>query len=357
MNLTRVFLKTYKTLTEKLFEKVSSYDIYCEFIGEDVEVGKIMLSPIRRDNRPTFLLFVPEDKDEVFFKDFAWRGGNVFTFVRLFAIYQEGITLDTRGEIITYIDSKLGLGIFSNKVTEITRRELNTNFYASKRVVKFKSRKFTKRDLEYWSGYHITEETLELFDVRSVHKLLNEAEEVTFTYSRNQLAYAYVIFNKVKLYNPEAATEFKWRNTCPAHYYQGLQQINLLKSANKKLIITKSLKDVMVFYTFLHSEYDVIAPHGESYIPTEDFMNSIYKRYDEVVVIFDFDRAGVVGANALRKRNRDKIKVKFVSTKRIIINGGIKVIDKDISDFAEGREEKEVINHLKYMGLWGAWMN
>jgi hypothetical protein len=42
--------------------------------------------------------------------------------------------------------------------------------------------------------------------------------------------------------------------------------------------------------------------------------------------------AGV--ANKLRKRWPRQVLVKFVSTKRMTINGKIKVIDKDISDFS-----------------------
>jgi hypothetical protein len=34
--------------------------------------------------------------------------------------------------------------------------------------------------------------------------------------------------------------------------------------------------------------------------------------------------------------------VKFVSTKRMTINGKIKVIDKDISDFSVDRTKKEI---------------
>jgi hypothetical protein len=28
---------------------------------------------------------------------------------------------------------------------------------------------------------------------------------------------------KIKLYRPEEAPDFKWRNTCPGHYIQGLK--------------------------------------------------------------------------------------------------------------------------------------
>jgi hypothetical protein len=33
-------------------------------------------------------------------------------------------------------------------------------------------------DIEYWKSYHISEETLKFFCVKSVHKILNENSEV-----------------------------------------------------------------------------------------------------------------------------------------------------------------------------------
>lgn len=353
MNLTKVFLNSRRSLTEKLFEYVSSYDIFCSLIGEEVKVGKFILSPIRTDRRPTFLLFVPEDKDEVFFKDFAWVGGSVFKFVKLFALYQESIHLSTHTDILRYIDTKMGIGLFESTIKKpIKRRVADKSFYASKRIIKFKAREYTQRDLAYWNNYHIDKEILKLYDVRSVHKLLNEKDEVVWTVSQRTLTFAYVIYNKVKLYRPEEAPEFKWRNTCPGHYIQGLQQVTKLKSGNRKLIITKSLKDVMVFYRFLGHKYDIIAPHSETYIFSDNFLENLYKRYDEIIIIYDFDLAGVMGVNRLRKRNVDKFSYKFVSTERLLINGQMKLLDKDISDYAEGRSVEEIMDHLvNTMGL------
>jgi len=352
MNLTSVFLNSRRSLTEKLFEYVSSYDIYCSFIGEDIKVGDFILSPIRRDNRPTFILFVPEDKDEVYFKDFAWIGGNVFKFVKLFALYQESINLKTHTDIIHYIDQRMGIGLFGTTIKKpIKRRVLDKTFYASKRVIKFKARKFTERDLMYWKSFHITEETLKFFNVKSVHKLLNENNEVVWTVSSRTLTFAYVVYNKIKLYRPEEALDFKWRNTCPGHYIQGLKQMNDRKSGNRKLIITKSLKDVMVFYEFLGDKYDMIAPHSETYIFTDTLLDYLYKKYDEIIIIYDFDLAGVSGVNKLRKRNPEKFSYLFVSTQRILINGKVKIIDKDISDFSVDRSDDEIREKLKLMGL------
>jgi hypothetical protein len=69
---------------------------------------EVILSPIRKDNHPTFILFVPEDKDEVYFKDFAWQGGNLFKFV-LFALYQESINLKEFTDVVHYIDQRMGI--------------------------------------------------------------------------------------------------------------------------------------------------------------------------------------------------------------------------------------------------------
>jgi hypothetical protein len=120
---------------------------------------EVILSPIRKDNHPTFILFVPEDKDEVYFKDFAWQGGNVFKFVKLF-LYQESINLKEFTDVVHYIDQRMGIGLFGNtKVKPIQRRVLDKAFYASKRIIKFKAREFTERDLAYWKSYHISEKT------------------------------------------------------------------------------------------------------------------------------------------------------------------------------------------------------
>lgn len=351
MNLTRIFLDSIKPYASILLERVSEYDIFCYFIGRDVEVGTIMLSPIRTDKNPTFILFVPHDKDTVLFKDFAGPGGNVFKFVKLLAAYRYGLTLPTFTSIVAYIDSEMGIGVFDSTVKRrVVTRALDTKFYASSRIIKFKSRDYTDRDLFFWKKYHITEDTLELFNIRSVHKLLNIQNEVTYTVSQSNLVFAFVMYNKVKLYRPEEDREFKWRNTCPGHYIQGLQQVLAAKSGNRNLIITKSMKDIMVFHTFLKASHDVIAPHSETYNFSQKLLSWMIATYNKIFIIFDYDLAGVTGANKLRKKSK-KFIVSFVSTERIAINGSIKTIDKDISDFAVGRSKEEVTDKLTVLGL------
>jgi hypothetical protein len=111
---------------------------------------EVILSPIRKDNHPTFILFVPEDKDEVYFKDFAWQGGNVFKFVKLFALYQESINLKEFTDVVHYIDQRMGIGLFGTQGKTHTKKSTGQSVLCPKRIIKFKAREFTERDLAYW---------------------------------------------------------------------------------------------------------------------------------------------------------------------------------------------------------------
>jgi hypothetical protein len=61
----------------------------------------------------------------------------------------------------------------------------------------------------------------------------------------------------------------------------------------------------MVFYEFIGDRYDVIAPQRNLYF-TETFLKSLFAKYTKIIIIYDFDLAGVTGANKLRKRYPDK---------------------------------------------------
>jgi hypothetical protein len=100
---------------------------------------------------------------------------------------------------------------------------------------KIQGQRVYRERLSVLESYHISEKTLNFFCVKSVHKILNENSEVVWTVSSRTLTFAYVVFNKIKLYRPEEAPDFKWRNTCPGHYIQGLKQMNDRKSNNDTL--------------------------------------------------------------------------------------------------------------------------
>ncbi|MGL4384583.1 MAG: hypothetical protein ACRCS4_04695, partial [Flavobacterium sp.] len=247
-NLFREFILSKKTLTDKLLDEITDFDIYCELLEKDLEIGEAVQSPLRPDDtRASFSLYIPTEledirPDEVWWKDFAGGFGNVFTFVQKYAEFAYGEELTNRFEIIKFLDNKLELGLFGGEKKQYTKRDVDYEAAKESKTILFKSRPFTRRDLIWWLKFGIDKDMLIAHNVRSVQFLLNEDFTVKYEFGRMELAFVYVVHDKVKLYCPESE-EFKWRNTCPANYILGDQQVG----DGDVLIITKSLKDLMGF--------------------------------------------------------------------------------------------------------------
>lgn len=349
----RTLLKK-ETLLDKLFKAIDDYEIYSSLIGLEPELGETISSPIRAvDDFPSFALFIPtrvktNRPDEIWFKDLAdGRYGDVITFTKCFAMHHFGVELSNSYEVIKFLDSQLDLGLFDNKEEKRIAQIRDYSYAKRDKSIFIKSRGFTNRDLEYWGNLCLTETDLNFFNVKSVRYLLQEDGEIRREFRTSEMVYAYIIHDKIKLYQPNAPKAFKFRNSCPGndpYYYQGFQQLQ----GHDTLIITKSLKDVMVFWKFfnkiLNIPVDVIAPHAESINLSNEFIIAIKEKYKRIIVVSDFDLAGVKFANKLKKLD---LEIKFVSTKRIKIDNKLKVLDKDISDFLTNNGELKTKKLLK----------
>jgi hypothetical protein len=342
------------SLSDKLFLLIDDYSIYSFFLGFDIELGQAVKSPIRDvDDVPSFCIYLPtriqlDRPDEIWFKDLAdGRFGNVFQFVKYIAFHEFGLELDTRYSVISFIDQQMQLGLFDKNQEPISKRIERTLVHKDFDIL-YKSRPYTKNDLEYWGRYGIKESTLKKFKVKSVKYLIAEDNTILKEFKLRDLAFIYEIWDKVKLYRPMEIKQFKFRNKCPGddfRYYQGFEQ---LSDDNDSLLITKSNKDIMCFYElFQILEYtiDVIAPHAESINLNLEFVEYIKKRYKKIFIVADFDLAGVKFVQHCRRLGLTDYR--FVSTKRIMMNDKLKVLDKDISDFRDNHKEKETIKLIK----------
>lgn len=356
MSLLFKILEKKKTrLEDKLFSIVDDYEIYCHFLNFNIELGETTFSPLREnDTCGSFGLFeptrfIPDRPETLLFKDLGTgAGGDIFKFCRLYASHHYNVLLSSKYAIIKFIDEELQLGLFilDDKVRHKITRE-----YIPKRdnSIYYKSRPFTRDDLAYWEKFGIKQELLIEFDITSVKYLLDEDGFIRKEFRKRELAFVYIIQDKLKLYRPLALKEFKFRNTCPGNnpeYYQGYDQIQ----GYDNLIITKSMKDVLCFVSLfreLEINVDVIAPHAESINLDPQFLYVIRKKYKRIIIVSDFDLAGVHFANKYAKMG---FEIKFISTHRQLINGKYKVLDKDISDFHEihGRfKTKKLIKQWK----------
>jgi hypothetical protein len=345
-NIFKDFILSKKTLTDRLFDEVSDYDIYCELIGFDINIGTPIKSPIRIDDDvPSFSLFIPTKienlrMEELWWRDFRDGSGNVFKFVQIFARIHYGVLLEDRKDIITFIDLQLGLGILNKNIDakKYQRREVDYDKLRESKEILFTSRPYTERDLVWWANQGVDEELLKQYNVRSIRYLLDEDYNITRKISIYDLAFAFVMYNKVKIYMPEAHSSKKWRNSCPAEYIQGWEQLE----GYDTLIITKSYKDLLVFKSFMN--VDVIAPQGESFNFDLDVIKGLKDRYKKIFVVYDYDAAGIIGAEKLEAQGMIK---RWVSTE---INPKTeKPDDKDISDYITNHSILEGVRHMQTM--------
>lgn len=342
------------SLSDKLFLLIDDYSIYSHFIGCELELGQAVKSPIRDvDDVPSFCLYLPtriqlDRPDEIWFKDLAdGRFGNVFQFVKFVAFHEYDVELDTRYKTIQFIDQQMQLGLFDKSSDPVSKR-VERNIIRNDFDILYKSREFTDNDLRYWNQFGISKTTLQHFKVKSVKYLVDEFNQIIKEFRSKDLAFIYEIFDKVKLYRPLEIKQLKFRNKCPGDdyfYYQGFEQ---LTGTADTLIITKSLKDIMCLYEIfdrLNWNVDLIAPHAESINLNPEFLKLIKRKYKQIIVIADFDLAGVKFVQHARRQGINEFQ--FVSTKRVLINDRMKVIDKDISDFRNNHNEEKTIKLIK----------
>lgn len=300
-----------------ILSKVSEYDIYASYLGK-FKVGMIYNSPFRKDNNPSFGIFFSKRANKLLFKDHGTgECGNVIKFVQLFT----GIT-DYQGILDDIV-----------KRMNITN---DTQFVSSKHyisttetVIGVVRQDFTQTDINYWSQFHISLNTLKHFDVSSIKYYLCNGV-VKGIYKDENPMYAYKVYNNFKIYRPLGDKYTKWRNNLKETDIQGYKQ---LPKTGDICIITKSLKDVMCLYEM---GIPAVSPSSESTFIPDKALQDILKRFKRVLILFDRDIAGI--------KNSRKISLK-TGLNGFFINK--KYNAKDISDAVKCNGFEEIQNWLK----------
>jgi len=310
---------------DKILAKLDPYDIYAFYIGKEVKLNKPINSPLREDKNPSWTLFKARSGD-LMYKDFATgESGNVVHLVRhMFDITYYKALEKIWADMMTGDKQKNG---HTRPKTE------RVNKIETELTVKRKY--FTQVDDEYWGQFYITRDILKLYNVFPIQMYWHNGVQGGLTYSKLSPMYAYKVFDKFKIYRPYAMNKRdKWRNNCGSYDLQGLEQ---LPESGKLLIITKSLKDVMVLH---RHGYASVAPQSENSIVPMVLMEHLRTRFEKIIVFFDYDEGGVRGAETLCKRH-DLEKI-FIDKHYLDVYG-----IKDISDFASEMSKEKTIKLLK----------
>jgi 5S rRNA maturation endonuclease (ribonuclease M5) len=291
---------------EDILSKTTEYSIFAKYIG-NFKIGHIYNSPLREDKSPSFGVFVSHKTGSLLYKDMASGDcGDVFNFVKKYknlSTYNE--TFKQIREDMS-IDSIVGSDIKANRRYEVRESHIS--------VVR---KPFTQVDKDFWGQFKITQDTLKLYKVDPIQKYLINGL-VKSKYENDNPMYCYKVFNRFKIYKPYETKLHKWRGNLSALDIFGFEQ---LPESGDLLIITKSLKDVMVLKEL---GYDAVAPSSESTIIPDVVIENLKAKFKKIVIFYDRDKTGMTFARQLSSKH------KFNA---IFINKKYKT--KDISDLVK----------------------
>lgn len=305
---------------EYILSKVSEYDIYASYIGQ-FKPGLIYNSPFRKDTNPSFGIFLSKRTGKLLFKDHgSGVCGDVIKFVR------EYTGISNYNEVLQEIVKRL-------KITNKTVLKSTKPIESKETVIGIVRQAFTKIDEQYWGSYHISMPTLEKYNVHSIKYYLCNGI-VKGIYKDENPMYAYKVYNNFKIYRPLGDKFTKWRNNLTEFDVQGYAQ---LPKKGNLLIITKSLKDVMVLHEM---GYNAVSPSSESTFIPDIVLNDLKKRFKNILLCFDRDVPGV--------SNMRKVSLK-TGLNGFLVHKSFKA--KDISDAVKTNGFESVHDWLKKL-LW-----
>lgn len=299
-------IKKQKITMNSILEKVTEYDIFSKYIG-DFKIGRIYNSPLREDKVPSFGIFVSRKTGSLLYKDLASDDcGNVFKFVKQLK------KLQTYSETLKEISEDMNIDGLKIKLTTENRYKLIKDT-----VITVVRKPLGITDIKFWNSFGISKETLKIFNVNPIYKFLIDGI-VKGKYENESPLYCYKVFNKFKIYRPFGSKMIKWRGNLSELDMQGFEQ---LPENGDLLIITKSLKDVMVLYEM---GYNAVAPSSESINIPEIVIDNLKRRFKKILIFYDRDKAGIQYARKVSKA---------YGINAIFINKKYKT--KDISDLVK----------------------
>jgi hypothetical protein len=290
--------------SEWLLKQVSQEEIFEKFLAPIV-IKELFCNPMRDDKKPTCDYRYTGSK--LRFRDYSWPTSmDCFDVVQ----YQYGVNFQEALHIIAE-----AFGLATDSVKRNPKKVEKTDHF--KADIRVKRQLWTKTDLEYWQSYYITTDILDMFGVASA-KIVWLNGEVFSMYSTNNPSYVYYFGpGHYKIYYP---LKTSYRFLCNTNKLQGYDQ---LPERGDLLVLTKSLKDVIVYYAL---GINAVAPQSESTKFTDKQLVDLKSRFSTVISNMDYDRAGKKAGIELRKKG---IQPYFFTNGRF---GTVDYKAKDVSD-------------------------
>jgi DNA primase len=315
--------------SEFILERVCQEKLFQKYLGLTPTEDARYRNPLRDDKNPTCSFSIRNGK--WVFRDWSEpRWMDVFDIVqRIYDVdYPEALR-------IVAVDFGLLEGTTPQPVTIINR----SNAKPVKTRLQVQVEPIKQHYKAYLSQFGITTKIAREFNVYGVKSLWKD-KTLVYTHNKYDPALAYY-FGLNQLNHTKWKVYFYYR---VKHKFIGNTNringwIQLPKTADL-LIITKSLKDVMVYKRL---GLPAIAMQGESVLPEQQTIDELQSRFATIVTNYDFDKAGISTANQLKRL--------YGFSPMMFTNGRFGYPDhqaKDISDYVKKHglaNAERIVNH------------
>ena len=282
------------------------------------KVPVLINSPFREDRNPSFALFY-DNEGKIRFKDFSTgESGNIFNLLE-------------KAWGMSYMDVMRSL-VKDDGVTAMMSQDKPAKPKKnSDTVIEVKVRRWLKHDIEYWSSYGISINFLKFAEVYPISHIFFIKDEKTDIVNAEKYAYVYVerrdgvVYKKI--YQPLCKNKrCKWFSKMNGGIISLWDKI---PENGNILVICSSLKDALCLWE--NTGYPCIALQGEGYSMNRDVVDTLNKRFDKIVILFDNDSSGISDGKKLSESTgfENVVLPKF--------DWG-----KDVSDYFKGLENKNI---------------
>ena len=320
-----------------ILSEISEEQIMEFYLNVPVKKG-LFRSPLRKDRHPT-CSFYKSTSGALIFKDFA-TGQNLNVFGVVQALYN----CDYK-ECLEIIANDFHIHTYEKKEMHFKKVNYNPNLILKKSFTEMRVeiQDFTKEELKWWNQFGINIKILNKYNVYSCKNVFLNGKLIAQS-KKNYFIFGYyggkIIVDGVKkelwkCYFP-MRTEYRFLGNYTKEKIQGFE---VLPKWGKLLVISKSNKDVMCLHSMkIYS----CAPNSENLFIPDDILESLKKRFKNIVVLYDNDRAGMYNMAKIRREHPE-----FVYTMIPKKYGS-----KDISDFYKDYGRVKTMKLIKTFVLW-----
>lgn len=285
------------TLTkDDILDRVTEEAIWRRYCNNFTYIGKSFLSELYRDNNPGCYIFYKEGR--LIYKDHG-TGESYDCFAYVMAKFLVGFS-----EALKIIASDFNI---SPTKHDIKDKVISHNYIEkmpikgyNKPKIRIIKQAYTLTDKEYWDQYYIDLDKLIDYEVYSLKQVIidKNGEVYTIDYKVDNPVYGYVFkydnSEYYKIYRPY--NKSKWLFTGNSRCIEGWHK---LPDEGKLLILTKSLKDIMVYSLF---GIPAISMTSETTSIADDTISKLKLRFKRILINLDNDETGIKSAQRLSER-------------------------------------------------------